>query len=63
MTPFERALSCARALSRHLESRDLLPADHADAVLIEGIALVIADRGRAEAARTLRLTAHHLEAR
>jgi hypothetical protein len=62
MTNFNRALSAAAALSRHIEGRSLLPADHADAVFIEGLALIIADRGRAEAARALRATADHLEA-
>lgn len=63
MTNFDRALSAAAALSRHLETRGLNPADLADALLVEAVALVIADRGAVETARTLRLTAAHLEAR
>lgn len=62
MTNFDRALRATAALARHLSGRGTSPTDVGDSLLVEAVAQIIADRGRKETARTLRLTAEHLEA-
>ena len=62
MKNFDVALRAASALSRRLLSRGITMTDTADAILAEGIALAIADRGRTEIAAALRGVADHLEA-
>jgi hypothetical protein len=61
-TNFDRALRAAAALSRHQLGRGTTITDIGDAILAEGISLVIADRGRAETAAALRGVAEYLEA-